>query len=97
MGSTSKIWRGIAVAAIKFYQYILSPMLSIFSINTIGGGCRFYPSCSEYSKQAVKYHGVSLVSLKLIIFRLIRCQPFVFKNKNNGYDPIINKIDQYKK
>ncbi|MFH1238488.1 MAG: membrane protein insertion efficiency factor YidD [bacterium] len=45
--------------------------------------CRFYPSCSEYSKEAIEKYGPgkgAVLSLK----RLLKCQPF----HPGGYDPI---------
>ncbi|MGM0379278.1 MAG: membrane protein insertion efficiency factor YidD [Bacillota bacterium] len=45
--------------------------------------CRFYPTCSKYSLEAVKKYGAikgSFISLK----RILRCHPF---NKG-GYDPL---------
>jgi len=57
--------------------------------NTLGivfpPSCRFYPSCSEYSIQALKAFGVlkgSWLSLK----RVLRCNPF----NPGGYDPILS-------
>jgi hypothetical protein len=56
----------IAVALIKFYQTALSPAL--------GGQCRFYPSCSEYSRRAfLKYNPVKATGMSLC--RLARCNP----------------------
>lgn len=37
--------------------------------------CRFYPSCSEYSKQAIEKHGLS-VGLRLSAIRISKCHPF---------------------
>ena len=45
--------------------------------------CRFYPSCSEYSKEAIEKYGLgkgAVLSLK----RLLKCQPF----HPGGYDPL---------
>lgn len=74
------------------YQTIISPMLHAFSLSTTGGGCRFYPTCSEYSKQVLTKYGVSLKSLTMVLGRLLRCQPFKFNfykdKKNSGYDPV---------
>jgi hypothetical protein len=56
-----------ASLAIRLYQLLLSPFL--------GGQCRFYPTCSEYTKEAIDKHGV----LRGIWFgcrRLLRCHPF---------------------
>lgn len=52
---------------IKIYQKVLSPFL--------GNNCRYYPSCSEYSIQAVEKYGVLKGILKSI-WRILRCNPF---------------------
>ncbi|HWI41565.1 MAG TPA: membrane protein insertion efficiency factor YidD [Verrucomicrobiae bacterium] len=62
-------------ALIRFYQNFISPLK--------GSTCRFYPSCSEYSLQAIEVHGV-LRGCLLGFCRIIRCQPF----HPGGYDPV---------
>ena len=52
---------------IKFYQFFISPLL--------GSNCRFYPTCSEYAKEALNTYGF-FKGLLLTIYRLARCQPF---------------------
>ncbi len=52
--------------------------------------CRFTPTCSEYTKQAIKRYG-TIKGLKLGIKRIIRCHPF----GKYGYDPL--KEDIYEK
>lgn len=59
--------RRAAAAAIAAYQRILSPLL--------GANCRFYPSCSQYAKEAVLKHGVLRGGL-LAVRRLVRCHPW---------------------
>ena len=61
---------------IKIYQRILSPLFP--------PSCRFIPTCSEYSYQALKKYGAIKGSV-LSIWRILRCNPF---NKG-GYDPLI--------
>lgn len=47
------------------------------------GYCRFYPTCSEYTKQAIDYYGV-LKGSYLGIRRILKCNPF----GGYGYDPV---------
>jgi hypothetical protein len=59
--------RKAALLAIRLYQLVLSPLL--------GRQCRFYPSCSSYTREAVEKYGV----LKGIFIggkRLLKCHPF---------------------
>ena len=37
--------------------------------------CRFYPSCSEYAKQAVEKHGIA-AGMRLGVVRICKCHPF---------------------
>lgn len=52
---------------IRGYQLLISPILP--------AACRFYPSCSEYARQAFLKHGV-FKGLKLTCERLVKCHPF---------------------
>ena len=55
---------------INFYQNKISPYLQFKGIH-----CKYYPSCSEYMKQAInKYGCVKGIFLGLI--RLLKCNPF---------------------
>jgi putative membrane protein insertion efficiency factor len=56
-----------ATLAIRLYQLVLSPFL--------GGQCRFYPSCSEYTREAIDKYGL-LKGISLGCRRLLRCHPF---------------------
>jgi putative membrane protein insertion efficiency factor len=59
--------RRVAGVLIGVYQRTLSPLL--------GANCRFYPSCSQYAKEAVLKHGV-LRGGVLAVRRLVRCHPW---------------------
>ena len=45
--------------------------------------CRFYPTCSEYTKQAILKYGF-IKGLKLGLIRICKCHPF----NDGGYDPV---------
>lgn len=59
--------KNIALFLIRCYQVFISPLL--------GRHCRFYPSCSSYSYEAIKKHGL-LKGVFLGGKRLLRCHPF---------------------
>lgn len=66
--------RGL-MAVVKAYRLLLSPWL--------GSACRFEPTCSVYSLQALEQHG-ALAGSYLTLFRLVRCQPYC----DGGHDPV---------
>ncbi|MBM3284460.1 MAG: membrane protein insertion efficiency factor YidD [Candidatus Aminicenantes bacterium] len=65
----------VALVAIRLYQLILSPIL--------GGQCRFYPSCSSYTREAIARHG-ALKGAFLGARRLLKCHPL----HPGGIDPV---------
>ena len=68
----------ILIKIILFYQKNISVY---FQKN--GTHCKFYPSCSEYTKQAIEKYGGCRGSW-LAIKRLLRCHPW----HKGGYDPV---------
>jgi len=56
----------LLINLIKFYQKTLSL--------AIGGACRFYPTCSSYSIEAIEKHG-SLKGSWMMVQRICRCHP----------------------
>lgn len=58
-----------------FYRLVISPLL--------GPGCRFEPSCSHFSEQAIGRHGF-VRGIAMTLARLARCHPF----HPGGYDPV---------
>ncbi len=73
----------IILKIITFYQRTLSPDHSWFAYKHPYGFCRYYPSCSEYAKQAVEKHGV-LKGAGMASRRVLRCNPL----RRGGWDPI---------
>ncbi|MHB0859286.1 MAG: membrane protein insertion efficiency factor YidD [Anaerolineae bacterium] len=67
--------RHIVLGAIRFYQRAISPAFP--------PACRYTPTCSEYTYQAVEKYGL-LRGLWLGVSRLLRCHPF----HPGGYDPV---------
>ena len=57
----------LLVAAIRGYQYLLSPWF--------GNQCRFYPTCSEYARVAITKYG-SIKGSWLAIRRALKCHPW---------------------
>ncbi len=67
--------RHIVILPVAFYQYAISPLLP--------ASCRFTPTCSEYTRQAILKHGL-LKGGKLALKRISRCHPW----GGSGYDPV---------
>jgi hypothetical protein len=67
--------RWLALKFIGFYQKLISPVLPM--------ACRFYPSCSEYAKQAIGKYGF-LKGCWLALRRVSRCHPL----NPGGIDPV---------
>lgn len=65
----------LLVLPIRFYQVCISPLL--------GPSCRFTPTCSEYTRQAIMKYG-PVKGLRLAIGRILRCHPW----GGSGYDPV---------
>lgn len=69
----------IVILIILFYKKMISPLLP--------RSCRFYPSCSSYSIEALKRHGF-LKGMYLSVRRIGRCHPW----NPGGYDPVPQSI-----
>ena len=65
----------LLMSLVKMYRLLLSPWL--------GGACRFEPTCSAYSLQALEQQG-ALAGSVLTVYRLVRCQPWC----KGGHDPV---------
>ncbi|WP_296442922.1 membrane protein insertion efficiency factor YidD [Rhodoferax sp. UBA5149] len=65
----------LLIGLVKGYRLLLSPWL--------GSSCRFEPTCSAYSLQALQMHGAAAGSY-LTLARLVRCHPWCV----GGHDPV---------
>lgn len=65
----------ILIGLIRIYKSIVSPLFP----NT----CRFHPTCSTYSMEAIRTHG-SIKGIYLSIIRISKCHPF----HKGGLDPV---------
>ena len=68
----------ILIKVINFYKKHISVFFKSYGVE-----CKYYPTCSEYSRQAIiKYGAVKGVFLSLK--RILKCNPF----SKGGYDPL---------
>ena len=70
--------KNLLVKIIEWYQKHISLWLESKNIR-----CKFYPTCSEYTKQAIIKYGVIKGGF-LGIIRILKCNPF----SKGGYDPL---------
>ena len=77
----------ILIKFIKGYRFLISPLL--------GHSCRYLPTCSEYSIEALKTYGF-FKGLFVSIKRILSCHPIKFLGGGEGFDPV-NKKFKFKK
>ena len=70
-----------SVFLVRIYQRTISPLLP--------QTCRFYPSCSAYSIEALREHG-ALRGIWMTLRRVLRCHPL----SAGGYDPVRKESDK---
>ena len=73
----------VLINLIKGYQYLISPFL--------GHSCRYLPTCSEYSIEALKTYGF-FKGIYISIKRILSCHPIKFLGGNEGFDPVNKKM-----
>ncbi|MEK7313987.1 MAG: membrane protein insertion efficiency factor YidD [Deltaproteobacteria bacterium] len=72
----------ILTFVLRCYKSLISPLLP--------PACRFYPSCSDYAREAVESFGAAKGFL-MALRRFLRCHPF----NPGGYDPVPEKICEH--
>ena len=77
------IFTHLLIKFIKIYKYLVSPM--------IGPSCRYLPTCSDYSVEALKTCGF-VKGLLLSLKRIMSCHPW----GNSGFDPVKKEIKEKK-
>ena len=73
------IFTQLLIKFIKIYKYLISPL--------IAPSCRYLPTCSEYSIEALKTYGF-IKGLSLSLKRIMSCHPW----GNSGFDPVKKQI-----
>tara|TARA_B100001057_G_scaffold398582_1_gene409194 strand:+ start:1349 stop:1600 length:252 start_codon:yes stop_codon:yes gene_type:complete len=82
-----KIFTKIIIKIIEGYKFFISPLL--------GNSCRYLPTCSEYSIDALKTYGL-FKGLYISLKRILSCHPIKFLGGGEGFDPL-NKDIKVKK
>jgi len=73
------IFTNILIKLIKGYKYLISPLF--------GNSCRYLPTCSQYSIDALKEFGF-FKGLFISIKRILSCHPIKFLGGGEGFDPV---------
>lgn len=86
--------RNVVIFLINIYQRYFSfdhskklKILKETNPNYKYKGCKYYPSCSEYTKQSIRKFGL-IIGIILGGWRILRCNPW----SHGGYDPVPEKI-----
>ena len=69
----------IFIKMIKGYRFLISPLL--------GQSCRYLPTCSEYSIEALRTFGF-FKGFYLSLKRILSCHPIKFLGGGEGFDPV---------
>lgn len=71
----------LLLGLIRGYQGLISPVLPVLFGPYCG--CRFHPTCSHYTAEAVRTHG-ALKGMALGVWRILKCNPW----HGGGFDPV---------
>ena len=77
------ILTNILIKIIKGYRFFISPLF--------GHSCRYLPTCSEYSIEALKEYGLAKGTF-MSIKRILSCHPIKFLGGGDGFDPVKKNI-----
>tara|TARA_B100000614_G_C14091127_1_gene302947 strand:- start:54 stop:305 length:252 start_codon:yes stop_codon:yes gene_type:complete len=77
----------ILIKLIKGYKFLISPLF--------GNSCRYFPTCSDYSIEALKTFGF-IKGLILTLKRIFSCHPIKFLGGGDGFDPVIKDVKEKK-
>ena len=69
----------ILIKIIEGYKFLISPFL--------GSSCRYLPTCSEYSIEALKNYGF-FKGTYMSVKRILSCHPIKFLGGGEGFDPV---------
>tara|TARA_B100001057_G_scaffold296297_1_gene296433 strand:+ start:1366 stop:1617 length:252 start_codon:yes stop_codon:yes gene_type:complete len=73
------IFTAILIKFIRGYKFLISPLL--------GNSCRYLPTCSEYSIEALSTFGF-FKGLFMSIKRILSCHPIKILGGGGGFDPV---------
>ena len=82
-----KIFTKLIIGIIKGYKFLISPLL--------GNNCRYLPTCSEFSIDALREYGF-FKGLLISIKRILSCHPIKFLGGGEGFDPVKKEIKNNK-
>lgn len=71
----TKIPSEVSIKLIEIYQLYFSPDHSPYWSKIKKPACRYYPTCSEYTKQAIEKYGL-IKGIIIGSWRILRCNPF---------------------
>ena len=77
----------ILIKLIKGYKFLISPLF--------GNSCRYFPTCSDYSIEALKTFGF-VKGILLSLKRIFSCHPIKFLGGGDGFDPVIKDAKEKK-
>jgi putative membrane protein insertion efficiency factor len=71
----------VAVLFVRGYRLLVRPLVPA----TVGGRCKYHPSCSQYALDALREHGF-LRGTVLVVWRVLRCNPWSHGGVDYAHD-----------